>query len=558
MSPGKTTAAEAAAVAVASGRERMYPHGMSTEWIAGSIMFPHDVTRERDAPYEPEALVWVDADGSLLGATAFGRGEIDAAIAESFSVTTRAPKQGEPRVPARVRVASPELAKSLRAAVGSATEIVCAPTPELDEVRASFVEYMKDAGRAPSTYLTAGITEPAMARLFRAAARLHRAQPWRVLPSDEAPLAVTIPELGVEGGRLSVIGRMGTSFGVLLFRDEATFERYVEASERIASGEVDEPELPPHVALSFAGRADAEPALVREIEERGWEIAGPTAYPVLDAVDDEGLAGPPTAHETAKLEAIALALAELVESTPDLRMILEREDGLAREIVVETPGGRATVTISAEARKNPYADRPFDIHEDLAPDGEIDDERAFDFEEELVRQFSVAEEGAALGRDARWARSLLEHARRYHGVTVTELSPDLVDEVVFVDIPRQVSCEANVAPAIVATLRAFFGFLGRAFGLREVAACADVLGEGAETRLRKRLSDPKSFGMAKSFVMAGREAGFDMTTDAGLSAWMRAASCKLPSAPARARSKPDPAKKNKRKAQRASRRKNRR
>jgi hypothetical protein len=50
-----------------------------------------------------------------------------------------------------------------------------------------------------------------------------------------------------------------------------------------------------------------------------------------------------------------------------------------------------------------YADRPFDIHEELGSDGDIDEERALAFEEELVRQFVESEEGLPLG-DGRTGR----------------------------------------------------------------------------------------------------------------------------------------------------------
>lgn len=160
-----------------------------------------------------------------------------------------------------------------------------------------------------------------------------------------------------------------------------------------------------------------------------------------------------------------------------------------------------------------------------------------------MRQFAGSEEAAALGGDVHWATLLLEHARMLHRVTVTDLSPEDVEEIVFVDIPRQVSCEASAA-----------------------AACARVLGKDAEAKLRKRLSDPRYFGMAKSFIMSGRAAGVDMTTQEGAAAWMAEANARMglgggfdPRSPApRTAPKADAAKKKKRKAERASRRKSRR
>jgi hypothetical protein len=47
----------------------------------------------------------------------------------------------------------------------------------------------------------------------------------------------------------------------------------------------------------------------------------------------------------------------------------------------------------------------------------------------------------------------------------------------------------------------------------------DSLTDATERRLSQKLSDPASFGMAKSFFMMGHKAGFDMTTQEGLDAF---------------------------------------
>jgi hypothetical protein len=94
-----------------------------------------------------------------------------------------------------------------------------------------------------------------------------------------------------------------------------------------------------------------------------------------------------------------------------------------------------------------------------------------------------------------------------------------------------------------------------------------VLGGDAVEKLETALSDSSNFGMAKSLLMGGREAGFDMDTKDGIDAWMRAvqskplpASVRLPSlgAPSRPPDKASQrAKKNQRKAARKARKKNR-
>ena len=44
----------------------------------------------------------------------------------------------------------------------------------------------------------------------------------------------------------------------------------------------------------------------------------------------------------------------------------------------------------------------------------------------------------------------------------------------------------------------------------------------AARRLERELQKPADFGMAKSFVLMGKEAGFDMEAPEGMQAWVQA------------------------------------
>ena len=78
----------------------------------------------------PEALFWLSDDGAVLGHLLDERGALLHKAAASLADTIKRPLVGKAHAPARVRVASRELAQVLRAAHGG-IEIVCAPTPEL-------------------------------------------------------------------------------------------------------------------------------------------------------------------------------------------------------------------------------------------------------------------------------------------------------------------------------------------------------------------------------------------------------------------------------------------
>jgi hypothetical protein len=128
-----------------------------------------------------------------------------------------------------------------------------------------------------------------------------------------------------------------------------------------------------------------------------------------------------------------------------------------------------------------------------------------------------------------------------------------------------VSVDASEARWIIEENRAFYAFLKREFALDQANACLRALGGDAVKKLKAALSDSSNFGMAKSLLMAGRDAGFDMDTREGIEAWMRVAQgMPLPSSgwlpslgsPPRGASKAVArAKKNKRKAARKAARK---
>jgi hypothetical protein len=154
----------------------------------------------------------------------------------------------------------------------------------------------------------------------------------------------------------------------------------------------------------------------------------------------------------------------------------------------------------------------------------------------------------------------------YFGHTIATLGATDLREVLFDLIPRKVSIEPSKAPWIIEETRAFYTFLKREFGLKQADSCLRVLGGNAVKKLESALSDSSNFGMAKSLFMAGADAGFDMQSKEGIEAWMQSNQGKpLPpsipipgfGAPQLSSKKTAKAKKDKRKAARKARKKNR-
>jgi hypothetical protein len=538
-----------------------------TEWVGGLVSMPAYVTGEGE-PYRPEVLFWMGAEGAVLGSTAGKPGEVLGTANTSLREAMERPMWGRPHAPSRVRVSSPDLAAALREGQPG-LEVVCAPTPEIDAVLATMREKIGEDAETEQSYLSPEVSPEAVASLFRAAAALFRAKPWKVVPGDESLFSVTIEKLGVRDAALSVIGQMGQSFGLLLFAGLDDFEAYLDAADAMEHGE--EPVTPPHFALNFERGAEMSAALRKEVAEHHWEVAAADAYPSLLAVDEDVVARPPTAEEVTIVEAIARALLEVLGARKALAAAWNGGEPVVRTVPVRTHAGELEVTLRApyeqeSADFKPPFDLLADLHE-LGRDGEeIDADARQSLEDELVRRFVGSPEAKSLG-DIRSCRFIMDFAANYFGATIATLGPRELREIVFEIIPGKVSIEASAARWIIDESRAFYAFLKREFGLPQADACLRVLGGDAVAKLEAALSDSSKFGMAKSLFMAGREAGFDTDSKAGVEAWMRAmqsqplpASVRLPSVgPAR---RPIDkagvrAKKNQRKAARKARKRNR-
>jgi hypothetical protein len=243
-------------------------------------------------------------------------------------------------------VASEEVAATLRAGLGDAITIVCAPTPELDAIVAAMSAQMAAGeGEPATTYLAPGLDAEAMAAFFRAAAGLFEAKPWTIAPDDESLLLVTIEPFGLREAVICFMGHLGESFGLVLFPDLDGYDAFLEASLALERGE--EPELPPHFAINFESGADLNTALRDEVSARGWALASEEAYPWLTAVDGDLLGRPPTASEISMAEVLSLALPPVLTEKAALRRAWAGEEPFERTVTVEARAGSFEVKLRA-------------------------------------------------------------------------------------------------------------------------------------------------------------------------------------------------------------------
>src|SRR5579871_2319312 len=158
----------------------------------------------------------------------------------------------------------------------------------------------------------------------------------------------------------------------------------------------------------------------------------------------------------------------------------------------------------------------FDIHQQLKDDqGKRDERRYGEYLDTLLQTFAESPEGRACceshGRLA-YVYPFLDYYFGHIGNRLSAISVGDVHEVVFELFPRKLSTDPESAPEIVMELRAFWAFLGREFQMPQAAAIQALLDDAAILDLKNLLADPSTYGTAKSFVMMGRAAGFDMTS----------------------------------------------
>ena len=174
----------------------------------------------------------------------------------------------------------------------------------------------------------------------------------------------------------------------------------------------------------------------------------------------------------------------------------------------------------------------FDIDQSVVDEsGEQDEARVEEYMDGLMDEFARSPEGQAVETEygsIGWAATMIEFGLNYLGRTPARMTPRDFNEVLFDLFPRKISAEADRAGQIFAELRAFWTFVDRQYGLANARQILATLDDRTATRFATEFANPANFGMAKSFVMAGTRAGFDMTSPEGLAAFQAAYNANLP------------------------------
>ena len=165
----------------------------------------------------------------------------------------------------------------------------------------------------------------------------------------------------------------------------------------------------------------------------------------------------------------------------------------------------------------------FNIHK-LANMEEYELEDAESYQDELHELFSNSPEGQAFLKVdpdmGFWSYQLMYYAHGYIGVTLPKMDEGDMEEL-FTDIfPRKISIsdESEMSTAVDEMI-AFWQYLKREYKLPNADEIITYL-EDEKPHFFDYMNDPSKFGMGKSFIMQGKAAGFDMSDEAQINAFM--------------------------------------
>lgn len=151
-----------------------------------------------------------------------------------------------------------------------------------------------------------------------------------------------------------------------------------------------------------------------------------------------------------------------------------------------------------------------------------------DYVADLVEEFVEAPEGKTYLEThpemqayfGNWIDNLLYFGYAYdESVTLPHMTQDNVEEIVTGLFPRKVSLpNLDEVDTAIPELMAFWQFLKRVYKHPNASRVLTFLKQ-IQPKFKGMMADPSNFGVAKSFFMAGNQAGFDMTTEEGLQAF---------------------------------------
>lgn len=156
----------------------------------------------------------------------------------------------------------------------------------------------------------------------------------------------------------------------------------------------------------------------------------------------------------------------------------------------------------------------------------FNEKRAEKYETKLLKLFKESPEAKAhLQSDTvatlSWTEVFLDYVIFEENIMLRYVRQSDVRNVLYQVFPHHILVKPDEAAQIVAELRAFWEFLKRKYELQSADKVLKVLNEkNIVKRLKRELSDTSKYGMAKTILMPGIEAGLDVTDEVAMQAYV--------------------------------------
>jgi len=115
--------------------------------------------------------------------------------------------------------------------------------------------------------------------------------------------------------------------------------------------------------------------------------------------------------------------------------------------------------------------------------------------------------------------SFAEYMYSYHGLSPEEWDEDGLKECCLYILPRKITADESYFKSIAPVLSAFFAFLGEKNLLKNTSQLIRKV-KKIDKQIVKNAKDPKNWGIAKTFAMAAKDAGVDITDEEEMQKFM--------------------------------------
>jgi hypothetical protein len=167
-------------------------------------------------------------------------------------------------------------------------------------------------------------------------------------------------------------------------------------------------------------------------------------------------------------------------------------------------------------------ERVFSVFCDLPlfVDGNLHHKGREKYLDNTLEAFGKSEWATEQDEQNEWAvHAFLDLGLTHLAVSVDSMTLDDAMEVLMDLFPRKVSAAVDQAGEIIDTLVRFWTFCDRTHHFKEAASIAENIAASRD-EFYDAMDDTLSYDPSKSFYMAGVKAGYDMTSEVGINAFM--------------------------------------